>query len=296
MKVFPEINILRRKQENILEKNLIWVFGSSRGGTSWLGSELLSYKTKIMFEPRIARVIGDRRNWIKKEGKKIDIQGKNPDYFFSDKSKKTWLYFLRKMILNRIFYQFPDISQKIIMKEPLERGGSDVISECLPKSKIVILLRDGRDVVDSKLDAIRDKKSWGIKAIGVHPLSSEDRARFIRNNSKMWVELMEDFMRTYNNHRKNLLILVRYEDLRYNTVNELKKIYKFLKIDIPNDELEKLVTKFSYENIPQESKGRSMFTRFACPGKWKDHFNEEEKDLMNSIMGKTLAQLNYASE
>jgi len=294
MGLFPEINALTKEQEHNFEKNLIWVFGSSRGGTTWLGRQLLSYQTKIMFEPRIARFIGDRRNWVIKNGKKVEKQAENVDYFFSNETKKTWMYFMRKMILNRIYSQISDFSQRILIKEPLERGGSDIISECLPNSKIILLLRDGRDVVDSKLDAIRDKDSWGIKSIGVQPLEQANRARFIRNNSKMWVDLMEDLMRTYNNHEENLRILVRYEDLRNDTVNELRKIYNFLKIDINNDELEKLVAKHSFENIPHESKGRRMFTRFASPGKWNDHFEEEEKNVMNSIMGKTLEQLNYS--
>jgi len=292
--LLPEINPLEEEEEKIFEENLIWLFGSSRGGTTWLGSQLLSYNTKIMFEPRISMLMGDRRSWAVKKGRKIERQSAHPDYIFSNKTKKTWLYFLRKLILNRVYSQYPDLSQKIVMKEPLEKGGSDIISECLPNSKIIILLRDGRDIVDSKLDAIRDETSWGIKATLAPPLQPKKRLNFIQSNSEIWVELMEDLMRAYNNHEENLRILVRYEDLRNNTVEELKKIYEFLQIEIKNEELEKLVLKYSFENIPAESKGQGKFTRFASPGKWKENLNEEEKNLMDSIMGKTLAQLHYA--
>jgi len=125
-------------------------------------------------------------------------------------------------------------------------------------------------------------------------MNPANRLHNIQNYAQNWVELMEDLMRAYNNHEENLRILVRYEDLRNNTVEELKKIYEFLQIEIKNEELEKLVLKYSFENIPAESKGQGKFTRFASPGKWKENLNEEEKNLMDSIMGKTLAQLHYA--
>jgi len=41
---------------------------------------------------------------------------------------------------------------KIIIKEPHGSLAADTISECLPNSKIIILLRDGRDVLDSEVD------------------------------------------------------------------------------------------------------------------------------------------------
>jgi len=246
-----------------------------------------------MFEPRIARFIGDRRIWVIKDGKKIDRQSQQHNYFFSDQTKNIWKYFLRKLIINRIYSQFPNFSDKIIIKEPLEKGGSDIISECLPNSKIVLLIRDGRDVIDSKIDAIKEKESWGTKELGINPLNPAHRLDFIKRNSNMWVEFAEDLLRTSYIHSKNLQIWIKYEELRKKTVEELKKIYDFLQIDIKNNELENLVSKFSFENIPPEAKGEGKFTRYATPGKWKENFNEDEKILMNSIMGKTLKQAGY---
>ena len=57
-----------------------------------------------MFEPRIARFFGDRRMWTIENGKKIDLQTRNVDYFFSDKTKDAWVYFLRRLILNKIYF------------------------------------------------------------------------------------------------------------------------------------------------------------------------------------------------
>ncbi len=284
---------LSEEQELALEKNIVWVFGPVRGGTTWLGSQLLSYQTYTMFEPKITRLIGDWRQWIVQNGKKIDRQGAQKDYIFSLQYKKTWIYHLRKLILNRIYSQFPDFSKKIILKEPLGKGGSDIMSECLPNSKIIIIVRDGRDIIDSRLDAVRDQNSWGVKQEGNKPMTEDRKMTFIRNNSIQYVTLIEDLMSMHSNHDKKLRIMVRYEDLRNNTVEELSKIYQFLGIDIARNKLEEIVEKYSFENIPSQSKGKGKFNRYATPGKWKENFNEEEKKLMKSIMENTLKKLNY---
>lgn len=284
---------LNKEEELEFEKNLIWVFGSSRGGTTWLGSQLLSHQTKIIFEPRIARFFGDRRMWTIENRKKVDLQTRNRDYFFSDLTKKAWVYFLRKLILNRIYFQHPKISNRVLLKEPLEKGGSDFITTSVPNSKFVIIIRDGRDIIDSKIDAIKEENSWGTKALHTRPLEKLNRLNFIRTNSKNWVELVDDLVRTYQTPPKNLRYLIKYEDLRSNTLDELKKIYKFLDIEITPQDLENIVTKFDFENIPTNKKGSGKFFRSATPGGWENNFSDEEKKLMHSIMGESLKLLGY---
>ncbi len=152
-------------------------------------------------------------------------------------------------------------------------------------------MRDGIDILDSRIDARQDG-SWAAKT-GVSTLDTNERLSFIETYGKIWVKLMEILMKTYQNHSKELRLLVKYEELRKNTVEELKKIYDFLQIDINGKELEDLVTKYSFENVPSELKGKGKFRRFATPGKWKENFSKSEISLMEKIMGKTLGELGY---
>ena len=68
-----------------------------------------------------------------------------------------------------------------------------------------------------------------------------------------------------------------------------------MKIDISDDKMEKLVEKYSFENIPSEKKGLGKFNRSATPGKWKENFSKKEQALMAEIMGKTLNRLGYSN-
>lgn len=283
--------VLTIDQESILERNLVWIFGSPRSGTTWLARKLLSHNTHTMDEPLIGHILPIVTGDINAEVKMYVKQKSREDYFFSDKYIDLWEYHLRKLILNRIYGQFHTLSKKIILKEPNGALGSKIISECLPNSKIIILLRDGRDVVDSLLDA-RSEGSWRAAEEGT-VVTSEKRISFLKKAAKNWEVRMKVVMKTYETHNVDLKYILRYEDLRQKTSVELEKIYKFLDIEISRGQLEKIVTNSSFENIPSDKKGKGKSRRSATPGGWKNNFSENEKKIIEEIMKERLMQLGY---
>jgi len=290
----PRPKELSSEEESILESNLVWLLGSPRSGTSWLGLKLLSYQTNQIDHPHITEHLGTPHVGIMDLviGRWVDRCKNNDGYFFNNQHKETWRYFLRKLILNRVFSQINDINHKIILKEPSVASGADLISECLPNSKFIILLRDSRDIIDSIIDA---KKPSGFmtKMRDDPPISKDYRMKFIETRSKLWLKLIENLMNVYEKHSKNFRIIVKYEDLLKDTFGELKKIYKFLEIDISENKLKEIIEKYSFKNIPEKDKGVGKSARSATPGKWEEHFSDEEKELMQKIMGVTLKKIGY---
>ena len=284
---------LNEDEENALERNIVWIFGSPRSGTSWFALQLLSYQTHSINEPHITEHLATQVGAIKHANvRRIDHMRDLPDYFFSKQYEKTWLIFLRKLILNRVYVQVMDTTKKIVIKEPGSLGAGDIISKCLPNSKIIIILRDGRDIIDSLLDA-RQKEGFMTKQAGATPISETDRLIFIETHAKRLVTMMENCSSTFQNHDKNLRYKIKYEDLRKNTLEELKKVYQFLEIDISEEELQTLVSRHSFENIPEKNKGKGKFARSASPGKWKENLTEEEKSVMEKVMTRMLTNLGY---
>ena len=288
-----KIKELSQEEEDILEKNIVWLFGPRRSGTTWLGKQLLSYNTHYIHEPDITAHFEMPMNPnAEKLERRIDYKKKFDSYFFSEKYKKTWTYYLRKLIIHRIFAQIQDNSKKIIVKEPSSLlDASDIIAEATPKSKKIILMRDGRDVIDSLLYA-RQKTGWLVKKQEAL-LNNKQRSSFISHRAKFWVHQTEILKKTYENTSPNLRIIVRYENLRKNTAEELEKIYKFLDIDISIEKIKNLVEKYKFENIPSDEKGKGKFYRSATPEKWKENFSKKEVDVMNQIMGDTLKKNGY---
>jgi len=290
----PRLKELSFEEENLLEKNLVWIFASRRSGTTWLGRDLLSYKTKFMNEPLIGKVFDFTREGTKYTLRRyIDVHHEDISYFFSDHYKETWKFYLRKLILNRIYSQFQDVTSKIIIKEPNGSMGADIISECLPNSKIIILIRDGRDIIDSNLDAV-ETNSWLALAHNLKKIEKNERILYIKEKAEEWNKLIEILLRTYSNHNSELKLFTHYEKIRKNTFEELKKIYQFIGIGIDDSIIREIVEKFSYENLPNEVKGPGKFIRFANPGLWKKNFNDDEKKVFEKFLGNTLKKLGYS--
>jgi len=164
----------------------------------------------------------------------------------------------------------------------------------MPNSKIIILLRDPRDIIDSKIDEV-SSGGWELDLKkGVRDeLPKKNRLNHIKRTSTYWVSLIEILMRTYENHHKDFRYKLRYEDLLKNTLTELQKIYKFLEIDVDDDKLRNIIKKYSFEKIPDNKKGKGKFRRSASPGSWIENFNDEEKKIMNDILKDKLHELGY---
>jgi len=282
---------LTSEQESNLERNIVWLFGGPRSGTSWLALQLLSFQTNSIDELHIEEHLSmPAMEYKDRFVRRIDNPQKSPNYFFSEKYKDTWMHFLKKLILNRIYAQTKDLSRKTIIKEVCSFGSTDILSDCLSNSKIIILLRDGRDVIDSLYDA-RGEEGFMTKNLDLKPILNKHE--FLKEKSQKWVIRTENFLKAFENHAEGLRYMIRYEDLRKDTLTELEKLYRFLKIDIPKEELQEIVTKYSFENIPTEDKGKGKFARSATSENWKNNFTEEEKGLTNSIMGDLLKKLGY---
>ncbi len=275
------LDAFSHEQEEILEKKMVWFFGSARAGTTWLGTQLLNHEKNIIWkEPYIGQLLDFHR----------ERNDDRNDIFFSTKHKQYWLPYLRKLILARTYSQIRTLDKNIIIKEPNGSGAADIIMECFPNSKIIFLVRDGRDVVDSLFDA-HNKNSWNPI---LEPLATEkQRKERLELYSHRWKRTIGIVGDAFKNHNPNLRYRIRYEDLLKNTLEELKKVYNFLNIEVDNKDLQKIINKYQFEKIPEQKRGTGKFTRFAKPGKWRENFSEDEKEIMEEIMGPTLKILGY---
>jgi len=308
---------LSENQESILEKNIVWIFGANRSGTSWLGRLLGASECNLMDEPLLGQHLGisfrtkikinlfkdvSEKLPISESSKKsigqsdsmvrqIDIQKNRKNYFFSTEFSEVWQYYLRKLFLNRIYSQFEDINKKIIIKEPNGSIGADIITECFPRSNFIILLRDPRDILDSRVDALSEA-GWSTKE-GWNVITSKNKIMFIEREALRWIQLIKILIKIHNTHKNKNCLLVKYEDLRKDTLVELPKIFDFLKLNVNKDKLHGIVEKLSFEKIPIKEKGKGKRKRIAQPGKWKENFTEKEKEIMHKIMASTIKDIGY---
>lgn len=270
------------EEDALFENKLVWIFGSPRTGSTWLGKRLLKHPENIIWdEPLLGVHFRINR-----------ADAKRDHYIFTESQKKKWLPELKKFILSCAYFHTQTRQKNLIIKEPNGSAGAGILLECFPNSKLIFLLRDGRDVVDSLMDAHRPN-SWNKKLSSESLDSETTKNALIKKHSNMWVILTNIVLSAFNKHNPQLRLLVKYENLRKDTFDELKKIYNFLNIDIEDHEIEKLVEKYKFENIPKSQTGSGKMTRTAKPGNWEKVFSTEEKDIMKKVMGPTLKKLGY---
>ena len=286
------------------EDRLVWIFGSSRSGSTWLLRMLGSLAGVVpVDDPHLGHHLGVWRPislaWATAEHPPdlttLDrVKHDKDSYFFSDRYRDAWQPALRQLIVARFDAQVADTATVdeplVVVKEP----GSHVADQLLslfPGSRFVFLLRDGRDVVDSWLAAYRSG-SWALDE-GAFPVTERGRESLVRWQSAVWAFRTEVVQRAYEAHPPDRRVLVRYEDLVADPGHELARICAYLPIDVSAERLAGVAAEHAYEAVPAVEKGATKPIRSATPGGWRDNLTPDEHDVMHEVMGPKLAELGY---
>lgn len=284
------------------ERKIVWVFGTPRSGSTWLSKSILKMdRIGVIDESGIGALFGayldDPMPFYHMMKGAYPIRMRrfvdegSFDAFFSENYEKVWKKSVRNMIIDRIRAQFPLMAFDIIaMKAPNESHGSDIIMKCFSKSKLIFLIRDGRDVIDSRQSKFQNPR------LNLGSETEEERKFRINYFSNLWNLHVDVTSRAYESHDPNLRLLVRYEDLRTNPVENIEKIYQFLGFDIPINKIQEISDETKFENVPSFMRGTDKNIRVATPGHWKSYFSEEEKKMANAIMRDNLLKFGYKIE
>jgi hypothetical protein len=292
-----------------LESRLIWILGSPRSGTSWLMDMLSTAPSPgitSLDEPRIGDLLitpnviqGEEPNPKVVTVREMAIR--NPNYVLSEQTREIWSPWLAGLVLDEfgaaLHKAVPDRRQRrgrfLVLKEPNSSEAADEIAKLLPRSRVIFLLRDGRDVVDSTMDVLA-KAGWGALAnAGQRPLRDDERPHYAALHSVMWVYRTEAVQRACDFLPPGQSLLVRYEDLRADTHAELERIMRWIGIETPPDWVEEVARGHAFEALPAEAKGPGSRRRAAQPGLWRENLSETEQEIMETIMGPKLRELGY---
>jgi hypothetical protein len=287
---------------------LAWIFGSSRIGSTWLLRMLAELDRVIPIDdPHIGHHLGVWRPiplaWATakdppKLGTLADFKRKKRDYLFSDRFRDTWMPQLRDLISARFAAQAAqDIAAAggidrpiVVVKEPGSHA-ADTIMDLFPHSSLIFLLRDGRDVVDSWLDAYRDG-SWATDE-GAYPLDDTGRSALIRWQASVWLHRTEVVQETYACTDPDRRVLIRYEEMRADPGAALRKICATLGIEASGESLDGIAAANEFSRVPDSHKGAGREIRRAEPGGWATHMSREEILEMHEILAEKLDELGY---
>jgi hypothetical protein len=166
-----------------------------------------------------------------------------------------------------------------------------LIRKLFPRSKIICMVRDVRDVAVSFAFHFKRSSSNKFNDDGTF------QETYLKQVTEAWC--------AYSEHvRSNLsdsgLKVVKYEDLLSNPADTIFNIYKFLGVSTDPIILMKITEETSFENMsggrkPGEEDTKSFF-RKGIIGDWRNHFGDREKEIIRQIGGEELIRWSYTKD
>jgi hypothetical protein len=225
-------------------------------------------------------------------------------YAFSAAYGDVWRPEARRMTLVRLHavadrardagLNVPPELPLFVIKEVNGSHGADLVMPLFERSRMIFLVRDGRDVLDSMVDANRpdgwtSKRQWGRAGFE----TAEERLDFVRASARNWTARMNACSRAYDEHDPKLRTRIRYEDLLSDTANRLGELEGSLGLPSGPKRMESIAAQHAFEAVPERGRGPGKLRRSAIPGGWREGLAPEEQDMANEIMGDTLVALGY---
>jgi hypothetical protein len=313
-----------------LESRLVWILGSPRSGTTWV-TQLLIYPWRFaddaptgLRDPRPGRLLTPptvipvnepllSQHLAPPRPPPPDTAGQSapsewsinsvhkgrPSYVLSDEYAPDWRPHLRSFILHRLHAHVERAREElgakrplVAVKEPQAAFAAELLMSLLPRSRMVLVLRDGRDVIDSLLDA--HLPGGFLETFGYQTVSDpESRLRFVVEQAHEWRARMQALEEAWEGHAADLRAKVRYEELRADPLPVLTGLVRWLGLERGDEELAAAVQDTDFESLPAEHKGRGQFHRAAQPGLWRSNMTMDEQRAMNEIITPTLSELGY---
>ncbi len=166
--------------------------------------------------------------------------------------------------------------------------------EALPESRMILLIRDPRDVAASTMDARRTggwsyERNKRLYLEGQRVPADKDPDAFVENPANQYLRNVGNSKLAYDAHQ-GYKVLVKYEELRAETLGTMKRIYSTLGIPVDEEELAQVVEKHSWENIPKGEKGEGKFYRKATPEGWREDLTPEQAKTVERITAPLLKE------
>jgi len=271
--------------EGVRPENIVWVLGSGRTGSSWLSSMMRTLPDHARWnEPNVGKLFGHFYYQRTLQGKEH-----KDNFILASGFRKTWLGSIRRVVLDGATARFPELAESggyLVIKEPHGSLGAPLLMEALPESRMVFLVRDPKDVAASALHVsfVRQTPStprWQE--------AEEQPEEFVRMRAKDYLRDISHTKQAYEVH-EGRKVLVRYEDLKADTLGTMGRIYSALEISVEEGELARAVKKGALENTPEDKKGPGTVRRRGTSGGWREDLTPQQVEIVERITAPLLKE------
>jgi hypothetical protein len=278
--------------EGIKPENIVWVLGSGRTGSTWLSSMMRGLPDHARWnEPTVGYLFGHLFYHLfgdRYYDRELPAQHRD-NAILGDGFRETWINSIRRLVLDGATARFHEVADKggyVVIKEPWGSIGSPLLMEALPESRMIFLVRDPKDVVASFLHITFVRSGVSDER---RQVAEERPEEFVREAAKTYFQNVRLTKQAYEAH-EGRKALVRYEDLKADTLGTMKRIYSALEIPADEGELAKAVEKRSLENIPEDKKGEGTVRRRGTSGGWREDLTPEQVEIVERVCAPILQE------
>lgn len=269
--------------DRISPERLVWIFGAARTGSTWLGAMMADLDGHDWWhEPLVGNLFGHL--YQERAGRRRD-----DEHFILGGPRDLWLNPVRAFVLDSATARFPEMvgGGYLVIKEPHGSDGAPLLMEALPESRMILLVRDPRDVVASRMDLARkgsvSREAMRRRGEEKKNLAADEQPdAFVEGQARRYLRHIEAVTQAYEAHEGPKARL-RYEDLRSDTLGEMKRLYSDLSIPADERELARVVERHRWENVPGRKKGAGKFRRKATPGGWSGDLTPRQIAVVEEI-------------
>ena len=274
--------------EGIRPESIIWVFGSGRTGSTWLSLVMQELPEHTRWnEPNVGHLFGHLYCQRSLDGK--EDKG---NFILSSEFRETWLNSIRSLVLDGATARNPEVAESrgyLVIKEPHGSIGAPLLMEALPESRMVFLVRDPRDVAASALHTRLENARAPIPRADRMIMAEERPDEFVMQRAETYLQHITLTKQAYKAH-EGPKVLVRYEDLKADTLGEMQRIYSALEIPVDEEELARAVEKCAWENIPEDKKGPGTVRRRGTSGGWRRDLTPRQAEIVERITAPILEE------
>ena len=288
----PGMAELQQTLTDIGDKELFFIGGSPKSGTTWLQLLLDSHpdigcsgETHFLdrFVPSVGKPIQDHGEYLTWLQTNIFAGLDCPSLDSPD-----LMNLLRVAMVFMLRHKnTPEV--KLIGEKTPDNIRNLAVMNCLfPNSKFVHIVRDGRDAAMSAWFHNRRLSDEWDETI--------DLLAFIRASADVWTG---DLARAqeFAEHAPSRYHRVRYEDLSTCPSSTLHSVLEFLGAGTDEAVIEACIERASFESVSGGRRAgqedRSSFFRKGTTGDWRNHFSPEAEAAFNAIGGEWLDRLGY---
>ncbi|WP_372894384.1 sulfotransferase [Stieleria sp.] len=267
------------KRDGVAEERLAWLIGCGRTGSTWL-CEMLDALPEMRgwHEPYFGRLVqhlADRPD-----------ERKRPSAFFFDGNGKAGLRAIREAFYEVARTKYPGFGgEALVVKEVNTPELFAMIEELFPLSRMLFLVRDPFDVLDSYID-MRQPGSWNRAS---NDRSSSDPRHLAKHIASAFGRAADAF----DAFEASQKLLIRYESMIDGTAGELTRICSFLGSQPKPEEIEQVLDRFRFDR--HKDTGPGAFRRHGRPGVWRDspHFTPPVRETAERILGDLRDRFGY---